>query len=70
MQRVFNLPENSSLPSLLYSLKNCLENCLGEAYMSLPGGKALYLRAFIFPLSYIRKLTDLCPPAQLIVFFC
>lgn len=26
--------------------------------MSLPEGKAIYLIAFRFPLSYIRKLTD------------
>jgi hypothetical protein len=34
-------------------------NIVGEAYMSLPEGKAIYLIAFsLLPLSYIRKLTD------------
>lgn len=34
-------------------------NIIGEAYMSLPGGKAIYLIAFSRPLSsYKRKLTD------------
>ena len=33
-------------------------NIIGEAYMSLPEGKAIYLIAFSLPLSYIRKLTD------------
>jgi hypothetical protein len=33
-------------------------NIIGEAYMSLPVGKAIYLIAFSLLLSYIRKLTD------------
>jgi hypothetical protein len=43
---------------LLSSVAAIPLNIIGEAYMSLPVGKAIYLIAFNLPLSYIRKLTD------------
>ena len=55
---------------LLFPVAAIPLKCFGEAYMSLPEGKAVYLIAFSLLLSYIRKLTDHRLPVQLIVYLC